>query len=181
MNLKRIEKYYHLPIIEACKKFGVSSTIFKKHCRANGIKRWPFRKINCINKIIFMLKNDLKKTTDQFEYDKIFNKIKKYEGKLLIIKNNPNINFTGRIVTKNKMQIFSNKKLNMKKYREYLLMNNKEEEEEEENEIVKILEKLKTLGTLDTSDLSKTQNTKYSRKIVKIYHTRSYTRNKNNI
>jgi len=185
MKLKLIERYYHLPILEASNKLGVSSTVLKNNCRTKGIKRWPFRKINSVNKIIFFLNNELKKTTNQFEYDKILNKIKKYEEKLLIVKNNPNIKLTGRLIAKNKMQYFSNKKINMKKFEKYVSDNNKKKEEEEHeedeiNEIAKILKKLKTIRTLDTHNLSKTQNPKLDRKIVKKYHTRSYTRNKNN-
>jgi len=40
-----LEAHYHLPMAEVAKKFEVCMTYFKKVCRQNGVKRWPYRQV----------------------------------------------------------------------------------------------------------------------------------------
>lgn len=42
-----LEAHYHLPMAEVAKKFEVCMTYFKKVCRQNGVKRWPYRQVMC--------------------------------------------------------------------------------------------------------------------------------------
>lgn len=54
-----LETHFDLPINEASEELGVSTTIVKRLCRKFGIKRWPYRQINAINKSIGMLRQVL--------------------------------------------------------------------------------------------------------------------------
>nr|BAN21751.1 minus dominance protein [Gonium multicoccum] len=40
-----ISSYFHLPIKEASKSLGISTTYLKRLCRQLGIPRWPYRKV----------------------------------------------------------------------------------------------------------------------------------------
>nr|BAF99249.1 minus dominance protein [Gonium pectorale] len=40
-----ISSYFHLPIKEASKCLGISTTYLKRICRQLGIPRWPYRKV----------------------------------------------------------------------------------------------------------------------------------------
>nr|BAN21753.1 minus dominance protein [Gonium quadratum] len=40
-----ISGYFHLPIKEASKSLGISTTYLKRICRQLGIPRWPYRKV----------------------------------------------------------------------------------------------------------------------------------------
>nr|BAN21750.1 minus dominance protein [Gonium multicoccum] len=40
-----ISNYFHLPIKEASKSLGISTTYLKRLCRQLGIPRWPYRKV----------------------------------------------------------------------------------------------------------------------------------------
>ena len=43
-----ISKYFHLPIVEAAKEMNICTSLLKKVCRANGIQRWPYRKLKSL-------------------------------------------------------------------------------------------------------------------------------------
>nr|BAK20037.1 minus dominance protein [Gonium maiaprilis]BAK20038.1 minus dominance protein [Gonium maiaprilis] len=40
-----ISSFFHLPIKEASKSLGISTTYLKRICRQLGIPRWPYRKV----------------------------------------------------------------------------------------------------------------------------------------
>lgn len=52
VTLSDVEKLYDLPLANAAKKLGIGKSILKKKCRNFGFSRWPYRKINSINKLI---------------------------------------------------------------------------------------------------------------------------------
>ncbi|KAG5176510.1 RWP-RK domain-containing protein [Tribonema minus] len=43
---------FHLPIVDAAHKLGMCVTALKKICRQHGIKRWPFRQVQSLQKTI---------------------------------------------------------------------------------------------------------------------------------
>ena len=43
---------FHMPSEQACRKLGVGLTVLKRQCRKFGIKRWPFRKIKSLDRLI---------------------------------------------------------------------------------------------------------------------------------
>uniref|UniRef100_A0A061RHW5 RWP-RK domain-containing protein n=1 Tax=Tetraselmis sp. GSL018 TaxID=582737 RepID=A0A061RHW5_9CHLO len=48
-TMKEVAACFHLPIELAAKKLGVGQTWLKLLCRANGVSRWPFRKIQSLH------------------------------------------------------------------------------------------------------------------------------------
>jgi hypothetical protein len=42
---------FHLPINAAAKALSIGVTALKKYCRREGIKRWPYRKMESMAKI----------------------------------------------------------------------------------------------------------------------------------
>ena len=61
ITLDIITKYFDLIINDAANKIGVCTSVLKKICRKNGIKRWPYRKIKSIKKIILTEENEHEK------------------------------------------------------------------------------------------------------------------------
>lgn len=51
-SVDELRKYFHLPIVEVAKQLGICTTLLKKVCRNNKIKRWPYRQIRSITKTI---------------------------------------------------------------------------------------------------------------------------------
>eukprot|EP00656_Telonema_subtile_P003963 TRINITY_DN1179_c0_g1_i1.p1 TRINITY_DN1179_c0_g1~~TRINITY_DN1179_c0_g1_i1.p1 ORF type:complete len:318 (-),score=101.08 TRINITY_DN1179_c0_g1_i1:51-1004(-) len=45
IDLSTLQQYFHLPLKDVAKQFGMCVTVFKRVCRACGIKRWPARKV----------------------------------------------------------------------------------------------------------------------------------------
>ena len=43
---------FHMPSELACRKLGIGLTVLKRQCRRFGIKRWPFRKIKSLDRLI---------------------------------------------------------------------------------------------------------------------------------
>ena len=43
---------FHLPSEAACRQLGIGLTVLKRQCRKFGIKRWPFRKIKSLDRLI---------------------------------------------------------------------------------------------------------------------------------
>lgn len=43
---------FHLPSEAACRKLGIGLTVLKRQCRKYGIKRWPFRKMKSLDRLI---------------------------------------------------------------------------------------------------------------------------------
>jgi len=59
-----IAELFHLPIVEVAGILGVCTTVLKKVCRRNGIRRWPQRKLQSLNKRIDMLEDSLTTETE---------------------------------------------------------------------------------------------------------------------
>lgn len=55
-----LQGQFHLPMEEAGKSWGVSTTIVKRVCRAFGIERWPYRQIQSARKRIDKLQEKLR-------------------------------------------------------------------------------------------------------------------------
>ena len=51
-NFKTFSLFFDLPLKSAAQKFGLASTAFKKYCRANGIRHWPYRKMRSLKRSI---------------------------------------------------------------------------------------------------------------------------------
>ncbi|KAK9808846.1 hypothetical protein WJX72_004877 [[Myrmecia] bisecta] len=49
---EELSAYFHLPSEEACKQLGVGLTVLKRQCRRFGIRRWPFRKMKSLERLI---------------------------------------------------------------------------------------------------------------------------------
>jgi hypothetical protein len=45
LKMSDLSAYFHLSVVDAAKKLGVSQTTLKKACRKFGLKRWPGRKV----------------------------------------------------------------------------------------------------------------------------------------
>lgn len=52
IELEKLKEHFHEPMADVARKFGVCTTFFKRICRTYGIKRWPFRKLQSIDKKI---------------------------------------------------------------------------------------------------------------------------------
>ena len=49
---EELSSCFHLPSEVACKKLGIGLTVLKRQCRKFGIKRWPFRKMKSLDRLI---------------------------------------------------------------------------------------------------------------------------------
>ena len=83
-----LAKYYHLPINEAAKEMDICTSVLKKICRKQGIKRWPHRKFKSLDRLISSL--DDKEQVEQL----------KQKRELLLC--DPNIEYTA-IIPKSKL------------------------------------------------------------------------------
>ena len=63
--MKEISKHFNTPIQEAAKALGVCPTILKKICRRLGIGRWPYRRVNSLNKMIATLETAYQRQQEQ--------------------------------------------------------------------------------------------------------------------
>jgi hypothetical protein len=43
---------FHMPSEHACRRLGIGLTVLKRQCRKFGIKRWPFRKMKSLDRLI---------------------------------------------------------------------------------------------------------------------------------
>ncbi|XP_002975726.2 uncharacterized protein LOC9630378 [Selaginella moellendorffii] len=57
--LSDLSAYFHLSIVDAAKKLGVSQTTLKKACRKFGLKRWPGRKVRSLESTIHGLEHTI--------------------------------------------------------------------------------------------------------------------------
>jgi hypothetical protein len=48
IGMTEVSKHFHLPEKQVAKELGICLTSLKKICRQNGIKRWPYRKVQHI-------------------------------------------------------------------------------------------------------------------------------------
>lgn len=75
IDYNTISRYFHLTLKTAAEEFKMCESNFKKICRKNGIKRWPYRKITSINKIIDNFERSNADTEEINKYKDIKNKI----------------------------------------------------------------------------------------------------------
>merc|ERR1712166_940747 len=59
LTFEVLQEHFHIPMSEVAKKFGVCSTVFKRMCRTHGIKRWPFRKLQSLERQMLALNESL--------------------------------------------------------------------------------------------------------------------------
>ncbi|XP_024396538.1 uncharacterized protein [Physcomitrium patens] len=59
LKLSDLSTYFHLSVVEAAKKLGVSQTTLKKACRKFGLKRWPGRKVRSLESTIHGLEHTI--------------------------------------------------------------------------------------------------------------------------
>ncbi|KAJ7514834.1 hypothetical protein O6H91_23G061700 [Diphasiastrum complanatum] len=59
LRLSNLSAYFHLSVVEAAKKLGVSQTTLKKACRKFGLKRWPGRKVRSLESTIHGLEHTI--------------------------------------------------------------------------------------------------------------------------
>lgn len=52
ITLTDLQDVYHLPISNAAKKFDIGLTLLKKRCRELGLRRWPYRKLKSMDKLL---------------------------------------------------------------------------------------------------------------------------------
>ena len=55
-TLEKLQSVFHLPINDAAASLGMGVTVLKKLCRDREIKRWPFRKLSSVDKLIESVK-----------------------------------------------------------------------------------------------------------------------------
>lgn len=60
LSLDCLKNYFGRTLEEAAKELGVCSTVIKNVCRQYGIRRWPYRKIQSINRLIEYLEQQLR-------------------------------------------------------------------------------------------------------------------------
>ena len=49
---EELSSCFHLPSEAACRALGIGLTVLKRQCRKYGIKRWPFRKMKSLDRLI---------------------------------------------------------------------------------------------------------------------------------
>ena len=52
LTLEQLSACFHLPSERACERLGIGLTVLKRQCRKLKIGRWPYRKIQSINKLM---------------------------------------------------------------------------------------------------------------------------------
>lgn len=52
LTMEKLRRYFHLPINEVARQLGICTTVLKKICRRNNIRRWPYRQIRSITESI---------------------------------------------------------------------------------------------------------------------------------
>ena len=57
LSLEELSAYFHMPSDQACKQLGIGLTVLKRLCRKYNIKRWPFRKMKSLDRLIDNVKS----------------------------------------------------------------------------------------------------------------------------
>jgi hypothetical protein len=52
-----LQALYHLPISAAAKELDIGLTLLKKRCRELGLKRWPYRKLKSMDKLLHSIES----------------------------------------------------------------------------------------------------------------------------
>jgi hypothetical protein len=59
VSIDDLRALFHLTLVEASKRLGMCTTLFKKICRKKNIEKWPYRKIHSLMNKVDSLKNYL--------------------------------------------------------------------------------------------------------------------------
>lgn len=62
LSMQELSKYFKMPEKAVAKHLGICLTSLKKICRANGINRWPYRKVgttSCASAGVYLLNKNL--------------------------------------------------------------------------------------------------------------------------
>jgi hypothetical protein len=62
ISFEALSKFFHMPLVQTAKDFGVCATVLKKRCRELGIKRWPYRKVRSLNRSVDKTETNTDKT-----------------------------------------------------------------------------------------------------------------------
>ena len=57
LTLDQLSACFHMPSDQACKQLGIGLTVLKRLCRKYEIKRWPFRKMKSLDRLIKNVKS----------------------------------------------------------------------------------------------------------------------------
>lgn len=57
LTLDQLSACFHMPSDQACKQLGIGLTVLKRLCRKYEIKRWPFRKMKSLDRLIRNVKS----------------------------------------------------------------------------------------------------------------------------
>ena len=57
LTLDQLSACFHMPSDQACKQLGIGLTVLKRLCRKYDIKRWPFRKMKSLDRLIKNVKS----------------------------------------------------------------------------------------------------------------------------
>lgn len=58
--LEELSKYFDKPIVDASRELNVSVSVLQKICRANGVSRWPYRKLKSVSRQIQQIENNVR-------------------------------------------------------------------------------------------------------------------------
>mmetsp|Transcript_5423 Transcript_5423/g.9568 ORF Transcript_5423/g.9568 Transcript_5423/m.9568 type:complete len:175 (+) Transcript_5423:2254-2778(+) len=82
-QMAQIALYFHLPRKDAATQMGVCETVLKRRCRRLDIRRWPFRKLKCLEE----KKESLMLEPESFERQA---KVEQVELMMDLVRKNPN-------------------------------------------------------------------------------------------
>jgi uncharacterized coiled-coil DUF342 family protein len=91
ITIDDLREYFHLPLYDAAKKFGIGMTLLRRLCRKYNIKKWPYRQIESLCKIIQSLEIALldEKLSSNEQYH-LIEKVQSLKLKLDAIRSDPN-------------------------------------------------------------------------------------------
>jgi len=62
ITVDQLSLMFHLPIKEVSEKLGICASVIQKFCRLHGIKRWPHRKIQSLDRKIDTVRQEIQTT-----------------------------------------------------------------------------------------------------------------------
>lgn len=89
-TIDNLRKYFHLPLSDVAKVLKCSCSVIKRVCRANNIKKWPYRQIDSIKKNIVSLQMAaVYNTLNDIEREKNKSEIKELQRLLHVVMEDP--------------------------------------------------------------------------------------------
>lgn len=80
-----LKLYFKYPLYVAAKRSGKCTTTLKYMCRSIGIARWPFRKLNPLNREIELLKRKISMCTNTIERREMIKTLKILKQKHIVL------------------------------------------------------------------------------------------------